>query len=80
MNINQLHHNLNQADIANNQGQDYAEAERLCRAVLSAFDELTDTVPTEIHSLRARALRLLAQSIWRRGMMQDALPIAQQGC
>ncbi|MFN8360781.1 MAG: adenylate/guanylate cyclase domain-containing protein [Candidatus Kapaibacterium sp.] len=77
MNINQLHHNLNQADIANNQGQDYAEAERLCRAVLSAFDELTDTVPTEIHSLRARALRLLAQSIWRRGMMQDALPIAQ---
>ncbi len=76
MNINLLHHNLDLADIANNQGEDYAEAERLCRIVFSTLDENTDSITTEIHSLRARALRLHAQSIWRRGMMQEALPIA----
>ena len=65
---------LQTAEEENKRGN-FANAEKLAREVLQHLEE-TKTSSSE--TMRVRALLALSESLWRRGMGKDALPIAEQ--
>jgi len=63
------------AEEENKRGSDFAKAEKLAR---EAMQQLTENKTSASEALHIRALLVISESFWRRGLAKDALPIAEQ--
>lgn len=81
MTLEQLQTKLEELEELVNSGKDYARAETQAQELLKDLPTIEDKSEVEIGSLsnvEARILLALSDSLLRRGMSQEALPIAEQ--
>ncbi|MBK9249569.1 MAG: tetratricopeptide repeat protein [Ignavibacteria bacterium] len=69
---------LNTADTEIKVNGNFEHTEKLCREVLSALEQHCSVPEHDLLLLHSRALRLLSQSMRRRGKVEESLPIAKE--